>query len=394
MTKVGSACSDPSGRAIPTILDCAIAIGTSNSGFTATRIVPSLPCPRLRTGPTAPLRGRDGTGTGRPGAVTFGPRVTGRDRGASTRQREALTRPHRQDRPARGVPGRTDHGRASSDDPGARRADHRGSAGRMRIRSGHAARRDADSDRAADFGGHAHRIAGSDRFPDTHPEADSNAEPVAGWPTVGRALDEVSMNGAVEDYREDRWLRLSITVTGLAPGESVSLCATGKYSVTWACGVEPEPCGELGCGPTSFRNTEGSAKAVDDAVAGSDGTAVARMEIGGDASRRVLSHGLHSAVVEATGTMGEGQDRRPCAWSRPHPRHHRAGGHVLARLRTGRSAPFAGWDAHRASGGDIRARPHEGRVRRTTDGAAREPARLRSQHSGPAKRPGARGPRD
>ena len=102
-------------------------------------------------------------------------------------------------------------------------------------------------------------------------------KPVAGWPTVRRA--GITMTGAVEDYREDRRLRLSITLTGLAPGESVSLYATGKYSFTWACGVEPEPCGELGCGPTSFRNTQGSAKAVDHAAAGSHGTAVARMEL-------------------------------------------------------------------------------------------------------------------
>jgi hypothetical protein len=45
----------------------------------------------------------------------------------------------------------------------------------MRIRRSHTARRDADSDRPADGGGHAHRIAGADRNPDAHPEADSNA---------------------------------------------------------------------------------------------------------------------------------------------------------------------------------------------------------------------------
>ena len=34
---------------------------------------------------------------------------------------------------------------------------------------------DADSDRPADCGGHAHRIAGADRIPDINREADSNA---------------------------------------------------------------------------------------------------------------------------------------------------------------------------------------------------------------------------
>jgi probable HAF family extracellular repeat protein len=101
---------------------------------------------------------------------------------------------------------------------------------------------------------------------------------IAGWPTVSRA--GITMTGALKDPVEpDRRLRLSITVTGLAPGEAVSLRAAGRYTVTWACGVWPEPCGELGCGPTSYRDTEGMARATTQAVARSDGTAAARIEI-------------------------------------------------------------------------------------------------------------------
>ena len=88
------------------------------------------------------------------------------------------------------------------------------------------------------------------------------------------------MTGVVEDpWEAGGRLRLSITVTGLAPGEAVPLRASGEYTVKWVCGTTPEPCGELGCGPSSYRTTEGTAKATADAVAGSDGTAAAQIEI-------------------------------------------------------------------------------------------------------------------
>ena len=110
------------------------------------------------------------------------------------------------------------------------------------------------------------------------PKPTPTPEPVAGWPTVSRG--GVTMTGTVEDFVEAGGrLGLSITVTGLVQGEAVPLRATGEYTVKWACGITPEPCGELGCGPSSYGETEGTATAADDAVAGSDGTAVARMEI-------------------------------------------------------------------------------------------------------------------
>jgi hypothetical protein len=101
-------------------------------------------------------------------------------------------------------------------------------------------------------------------------------EPLAGWPTVTRGI---TMSGAVENSGEnDGRLRLSITVIGLAPGEAISLSAAGKYYVLeWICGVAPGPCGELGCGPSSHDKTDGTATAAAHVVAGSDGTAVARI---------------------------------------------------------------------------------------------------------------------
>ena len=101
---------------------------------------------------------------------------------------------------------------------------------------------------------------------------------VGGWPTVSRA--GITMTGAVEDSGEmDGRLRLMITVSGLAPGEAVSLSAAGDYSTLWMCGRQPEPCGELGCGPSTYEEREATAKAAAHAAAGSDGTAVARIEI-------------------------------------------------------------------------------------------------------------------
>lgn len=99
-----------------------------------------------------------------------------------------------------------------------------------------------------------------------------------GWPSVSGS--GIEMTGAVESSGEtDGRLRLSITITGLAPGESVTLRATGTYRVVWNCGVWPEPCGDLGCGPTDWSETQGTAGAAAKVDAGSDGAAQARIEI-------------------------------------------------------------------------------------------------------------------
>jgi hypothetical protein len=88
------------------------------------------------------------------------------------------------------------------------------------------------------------------------------------------------MAGAVGEAGEmDGRLRLSITMTGLAPGEAVSLRAAGVYIVEWVCGSLPEPCGPIGCGPSFDGETEGTTKAAAQAVAASDGTAAARIEL-------------------------------------------------------------------------------------------------------------------
>jgi len=111
------------------------------------------------------------------------------------------------------------------------------------------------------------------------PKPTPTPEPVAGWPTVSRG--GVTMSGAVEGWENAGRLGLLITVTGLAPGEAVSLSTAGRYSVGWVCGVAPEPwaCGELGCAPAYSGTTEGQAKAAESVVAGSDGTAAARIEL-------------------------------------------------------------------------------------------------------------------
>ena len=110
---------------------------------------------------------------------------------------------------------------------------------------------------------------GSTRFVPT-PTPAPTLKPVAGWPTINRA--GVTMTGTVEAWDPGGRLRLSISVTGLAPGEAVSLGAAGEYHIQWICGTQPEPCGPIGCGPVGWDKTEGSAKAAAQAVAGTDGT--------------------------------------------------------------------------------------------------------------------------
>jgi len=87
------------------------------------------------------------------------------------------------------------------------------------------------------------------------------------------------MTGTVEAWDPGGRLRLSISVTGLAPGEAVSLSAAGGYHIQWICGTQPEPCGPIGCGPAAWDMTEGTAKAAAQAVAGTDGTVAARVAL-------------------------------------------------------------------------------------------------------------------
>ena len=98
---------------------------------------------------------------------------------------------------------------------------------------------------------------------------------VVGWPSVSRS--GVTMTGAVE-YTDIGMDGLSITVSGLTPGESVAFDAVGDYVVKWICGVAPEPCGELGCGPAF--GVESAATVTLDAVGVADrvGTATVRIE--------------------------------------------------------------------------------------------------------------------
>jgi hypothetical protein len=124
----------------------------------------------------------------------------------------------------------------------------------------------------------------------------SSGEANYGGQPARLALVGITMTAAVEDsWAMDGRLRLSITVTGLAPGEAVSLSASGKYHILeWICGIAPEPCGELGCGPSSYDKTEGTAKAAAHVVAGSDGTAARIVPVAAPPAGR--PNGLQFAV--------------------------------------------------------------------------------------------------
>ena len=87
------------------------------------------------------------------------------------------------------------------------------------------------------------------------------------------------MTGAYGGWESWGQLRYSITVTGLAPGEAVSLLATGTYRIDWVCGENREQCGDLGCAPAFSATTEGTAKATARLVAGSDGIVTAPIEL-------------------------------------------------------------------------------------------------------------------
>jgi hypothetical protein len=87
------------------------------------------------------------------------------------------------------------------------------------------------------------------------------------------------LSGAPLEYSERGRQRLSVTLTGLSPGEAVSLRAAGTYAVHWVCGTEPEPCGDAGCAPTFWGTTEGAADSTDPVVAGSAGKVSIEIEL-------------------------------------------------------------------------------------------------------------------
>ena len=103
-------------------------------------------------------------------------------------------------------------------------------------------------------------------------------EAVTGWPAV--SLRGVSMRGRrLDDPSPDGKLVYAVTLRGLEPGSSVVLRARGRYQVDWACGVEPEPCGEVGCGPLHVQPGRGTVKVTTPATAGPDGVARARIRL-------------------------------------------------------------------------------------------------------------------
>ena len=126
------------------------------------------------------------------------------------------------------------------------------------------------------------RWSGQDDRPsdDAHGEAEPRREASqSGWPSVGRA--GVTMTGDASDVAGpmDGSLRLPITVTGLKPGETIELAATGAYVVKWICGTEPPPCGELGCAPAFLEEGHGSARSTSTVVGGEDGLAAIEVEL-------------------------------------------------------------------------------------------------------------------
>lgn len=112
---------------------------------------------------------------------------------------------------------------------------------------------------------------------------------VTGWPTVSRS--GITFTGVLLDEpppfkgcpAPGPAVTLEIMVTGLAPGESVSLVGTGIYDfATLGCGVQPSPC-QWGtdttdptlhrCRPEYAEAAKGTATTTAQATAEADGTA-------------------------------------------------------------------------------------------------------------------------
>lgn len=130
---------------------------------------------------------------------------------------------------------------------------------------------------------------------------------ITGWPTVRRS--GVTMT-AIADVAPPPFegcpgpapaLVVVITLTGLAPGEEVSLAGTSTYDFgVLACGVQPSPC-ELGsdttdpavhlCRPEYSEAAKGTVGASETATADATGTATATLRFVIPGSDRVCPAG-------------------------------------------------------------------------------------------------------
>jgi hypothetical protein len=95
------------------------------------------------------------------------------------------------------------------------------------------------------------------------------------WPTVARS--GIAMTATLE-HGNTGFDGVSLRISGLTSGESVPLLAAGEYSVQWACGTAPPPCGELGCGPASWELLKGSVTFNATAAADRAGVATTRLD--------------------------------------------------------------------------------------------------------------------
>jgi hypothetical protein len=88
---------------------------------------------------------------------------------------------------------------------------------------------------------------------------------VTGLFSVSRDRITMSVEPESMSYVDGR-LQLSVTWTGLTPGEAVSVVSTGEYQIGWAC-------------PQFEGETKGSDEATASALVGSDGVGVLQVEL-------------------------------------------------------------------------------------------------------------------
>ena len=130
---------------------------------------------------------------------------------------------------------------------------------------------------------------------------------VTGWPVVTRA--GVTLTGLLVDERPPfegapgpvPAVKIAITITGLALGESVLLTGSGAYDFAiCGCGVQPNPCQPGSdttdptvhlCRPEYAQAAEGTAATAAQATAQADGTAAATLRFVVSQSERVCPAG-------------------------------------------------------------------------------------------------------